>query len=247
MSLRWRSPSVDIHRNNETRERIEPWARIATAIDGIVTGVVHLIKMPGRDIIAGINGSSAFGEVPRAIFGFADDPKSDDGHRIMSQHKNSTGRTDLAETYAIKPDLVMTDTGKTAEVGKFVILGHSERTVADVLGEGIETSSVSGEAVDWLSDYLRTNPFVRSRDVKVEAKKEGFSESAMDRAARKHKVVATSKDYPRVTYWSPPGTAICIKCRKPLLASRKRFTWSAGSDGPASHVTLPPNTLRRRD
>jgi hypothetical protein len=35
---------VDIHRNNETREYLEPWARIADKIGGVVLGVVHLRK-----------------------------------------------------------------------------------------------------------------------------------------------------------------------------------------------------------
>ena len=82
---------TDIYRNNETREHLEPWARIADTIGGLTIGVVHLNKGRDRDVVGAINGSSAFGEVARGIFGFAKDPKSELDHRIMSQHKNSAG------------------------------------------------------------------------------------------------------------------------------------------------------------
>ena len=47
-------------------------------------GVVHLTKVPGSDIVAAINGSSAFGEVARAVIAFAKDPQSDNGERVLS-------------------------------------------------------------------------------------------------------------------------------------------------------------------
>jgi RecA-family ATPase len=77
--------AVDINRNNETREFLEPWARMAEAINGLVIGIVHLVKAPGGDIVAAINGSSAFGEVARAIIAFARDPQPDDNECVLSQ------------------------------------------------------------------------------------------------------------------------------------------------------------------
>lgn len=83
--------------------------------------------------MAGVNGSSAFGEVARAVFGFAKDPESD-GNRIMSQAKNSTGEEDLALTYCIESHTVTTDSGKSAAVGRFVITGDSDRTARPEAG-----------------------------------------------------------------------------------------------------------------
>jgi hypothetical protein len=57
---------VDIHRNNEPRVHLEPWARIAERINGVVIGVVHLTKAPKGDVVAAINASSVFGEVARS-------------------------------------------------------------------------------------------------------------------------------------------------------------------------------------
>ncbi|WP_082973715.1 AAA family ATPase [Mycobacterium sp. E2327] len=124
---------VDINKNNEVREVVEPWARIARAINGVVFGIVHLVKAPGGDIVAAINGSSAFGEIARSVFAFAKDHQSDEGMRVMSQEKNSAGTEDLALEYLLVPVQVETDSGRSAEAVRFTICGTSSRRVSDVL------------------------------------------------------------------------------------------------------------------
>lgn len=64
---------------------------------------------------------------------FAKDPESDDGYRVMSQEKNNAGEEDLALVYAIEKQVVRTDSNRTADVARFVIVGESDRTVGDVL------------------------------------------------------------------------------------------------------------------
>jgi len=166
-----------------------------------VFGVAHLKKATTGDVVAGINASSAFGEVARAVFGFAKDPASD-GDRIMSQAKNSTGEEDLSVTYRIESETVTTDSGKSAEVGRFVITGDSDRTVSDVLRDA-DPAPVS-EAQIWLEDYLSEHQPAPSKAVKDEGRGEGFSASAIERAARRIGVVTKSEGFPRRTYWSLP-------------------------------------------
>lgn len=199
---------VDINRNNETRAYVEPWARIADNINGVVPGVVHLKKDTSGDPVAAINGSSAFGEVARAVFGFAKDPDSDEGDRVMSQAKNSTGHEDLALTYRINTVIVTVDTGAQAEVGVFEITGESEVTVGDVLsGGGLPGEAGAAlEARNWLEDYLTEAGREPSKSVKNEARKEGFSEATIKRAAKRLRVVVESEGFPRVTIWSLPRT-----------------------------------------
>ncbi|OBH94889.1 hypothetical protein [Mycobacterium sp. E2733] len=92
-----------------------------------------MIKVPGGDIVAAINGSSAFGEVPRAIIAFAQDQQVDDDFQwVLSQEKNNLGRKDLALTYTIKSTEVCTDDGHKTQVGQFVLGEWSDRRVADV-------------------------------------------------------------------------------------------------------------------
>ncbi|OBJ98361.1 hypothetical protein A9W96_01830 [Mycobacterium sp. 1245852.3] len=88
---------VDIYRSNELREALDPWVRIAEAIDGVVIGIVHFVKGSTGDLVASINGSSAFGEVARCVFGFAkEDSTSGEALRVMTQGKNACGREDLS-------------------------------------------------------------------------------------------------------------------------------------------------------
>jgi hypothetical protein len=197
---------VDINRNNEVRAVVEPWSRMAEKIDGIVLGVAHLKKATNGDVVAGINASSAFGEVARAVFGFAKDPETD-GDRIMSQAKNSTGEEDLAVTYRIESQTVTTDSGKSADVGRFVITGDSDRSVGDVLRDGQQqrdggSTGAATEAQAWLEDYVSEHQPVWSKVVKDAGRTQGFSPSTIDRAARKIAVIATADGFPRKTFWS---------------------------------------------
>lgn len=208
--------NVDIHRNNEVRAYVEPWARIADAIGGIVVGVVHLRKESSGDLVAAINGSSAFGEVARAVFGFAKDPESDEGDRVLSQAKNSTGEEDLALTYRITGCEVMTDSGQAAEVGRFDITGDSTVTVGEILNTPHMTDG-GGSATEvraWLEDYLAENGPEPSKAVKAAGRKEGFGERTLQRAAAKLGVVATAQGFPRVTFWGLPPTAVATQSRE---------------------------------
>lgn len=150
---------VDAHRSNEVREHLTPWVKLAEKIDGVVLGIVHLNKSGNGDIVAGINGSSAFGELARSAFGFTKDPDSTTDERVMSQEKNSLGAEDLALTYTLTTVPVTTATGKTADMPRFDIIGNSDRTVGDILrytasgggddGDGDEVAMV-------LLDYLES-------------------------------------------------------------------------------------------
>ena len=53
-------------------------------------------------VVAAINGSSAFGEVARAVIAFTLNLQSGDGTGVLSQEKNNAGQCDLALAYAIE-------------------------------------------------------------------------------------------------------------------------------------------------
>lgn len=199
--------TADTHRNNETRLYLEPWARLAEVIDGIVIGIVHLNKSANADLVAAINGSSAFGEIARSVFGFV---KSRDGTRIMSQVKNSTGREDLSVTYEIGESTVPTDSGQIAKVATFEITGLSDLTAADSLiadaDPSITLGGKSNAAECWLADYISLHgPWVRAKDAVAEAKKEeDISRPTLYRAAKRLKVIQELRDMPAKSYWRLP-------------------------------------------
>lgn len=126
---------TDVNRSNEVRARLEPWVRLAEAIDGVVIGIAHLKKSFTGNVVAALNGSSAFGEVARSIFGFAKDDNADDGTRLMSHAKSSIGPEDLSYTYTLEPVEVTTDSGKTATMSRFILGEKTDRTVSDALRE----------------------------------------------------------------------------------------------------------------
>ena len=194
---------TDIYRNNETREVLDPWRRIAEKIGGLVIGIAHLTKAPSGDIVAAIQGSSAFGEVARSVFGFA---KDGDGNRIMSQAKNSAGREDLAVEYTVDPIQVTTDTGKAAEVARFEITGKSDRDVGDVLREQARggRSSGGGAAVGrWLADYLADGPRWAAAGIAA-GEREGYSKDRLKRARLDCGIESVRDGKEGRWYWATP-------------------------------------------
>lgn len=203
--------SADIYKNNEVRAHLEPYPRIAKAINGIVLGIAHLNKQAAKDVVAGINGSSAFGEVPRAVFGFAKDDSSDEGDRIMSQSKNSAGAEDLALVYRIKTTTVHTERrGRVGEMAYFDIIGDSQVSVEDVMSAEIGQHSKVSEVKIWLQDTLEIGGPTLRQEVMRAGKAEGYSESSIKRAAAELRVQsyqgAATPDKPRRALWAllPP-------------------------------------------
>lgn len=201
---------TDINRNNEVRSLVEPWAKLAETIDGVVLGIAHLNKSGNGDVVAGINGSSAFGEVARSVFGFAKDPNSDDGDRIMSQEKNSIGEEDLALTYKIESKEVVTDSGKTAEVGRFVIVGNSDRSVGDVLREATRPAGEGGSTTEeldaWLGAML-SDGAVLATDIYSAADQAGFTKDKAKRAKARLGIRAFRPENPGPWWWEKAGSA----------------------------------------
>ena len=125
---------TDIYRSNELRDALTPWVNIAEAIDGIVIGIVHYVKGSAGDLIANINGGSAFGEMARCVFGFAKETSpTGDALRVMSQGKNSCGREDLSLEFAIESKRVTVSTGEGVEVGTFVLGDESDVSASELL------------------------------------------------------------------------------------------------------------------
>lgn len=201
------SSVADVHRNNEVRDYIEPWARIATAIDGVSLGIAHLRKNTSGDAVSLITGSSAFGEVARSVFAFVKDPDSDDGERVMSQAKNSTGVEDLSLSYRIEVAPVTASDGTTAEVGRFKIVGDSEVTAEEVLAAaGSGQAGEGAECRQWLRGHLEEAGRAQAKEV-VRAAREagGWGERMVYRQSKKLRVrVESSGVFPRTTWWSLP-------------------------------------------
>jgi len=101
---------IDTHRERDTRLALDPLARLADRSGAVVLGIAHFSKAASTDASTLITGSTAFRNVARAIFGFAGD---DDGAHVLSQTKNSLGRSDLPSfAYTVESVTVATRPGR---------------------------------------------------------------------------------------------------------------------------------------
>ena len=224
---------TDIYRNNEVRERVQPWVDLADQIGGVVIGITHLNKSVTGDVLAAINGSSAFGELCRAAFGFANDTEADDQSRVMSQVKNSLGVEDLSLAYALTPELVTTASGKSAEMPKFTILGDSDRKVGEILRAASAPASRDGDDADEVKmivlDFLQSRGGTApSGDVLKATRAAGLNDGTVKnrRKAMGVKTKKTSDDW----VWTidqghgKPGRSLVQREPVTLLPSRSEGT-----------------------
>lgn len=164
---------IDVNKNNEVRKKLKPWLQLAEDIDGVVIAVTHLNKSGNGDVVAGINGSSAFGEVARCVVGFTKKPDQDD--RVMSVEKNSTGSEGAAWTYQIIGKEITNSKGVTKEFAAFQITGESDQTVGEVLRDAGD-GGVAADLKTIVLDFLKENNGVAyAKDVEAEVKASGHA------------------------------------------------------------------------
>lgn len=182
---------TDAHRTQDVRQALEPLVRMAERTKALTLGIAHFSKASGTDAAQLISGSGAFKDLSRAALAFARDRET--GEQVMTQVKNSLGSLDLPSySYLIESADVETPKG-TANVGRLVFTGESERSVEDTLapqGEGGEPSE-RGEAAGWLREYLEhCGGSALAKDV-IEAA--GHAEFKPDTIRKARSKVATTK------------------------------------------------------
>lgn len=186
------SDRIDTHRERAVREALDPLAKIADRTRAVILGIAHWNKGSSSDISARITGSGAFKNVPRAIFGFGRDPESAECGCVMTQSKNSLGRTGLPSiSYRIESATVTTAKGD-AHTGRFVALGVSDRSLTDILATANdgEKSSGGGAKLTAAQEFILTcieahadgNGEIPSRDVLAQGVIEGFKENELIKA-----------------------------------------------------------------
>lgn len=199
--------NVDIYRNNDVRHFLDPLTRIAAAINGIVICVTHLRKGQVHDVMDALNGSSAFSEVPRAVFGFA---SIEGGEHVMQQAKNSAGPNDLKLSYHLPVEYVQTDDGQSIDLPRFEIKGETEVSISDIGGDSDDKDATTASAdVDWLRQYLLIEQPAASSQVKQDARQQAdISESRLHRARKRLRVRIINDprpNKPHQTSWRLPS------------------------------------------
>jgi hypothetical protein len=233
-----------------------------------VLGIMHHNKSGSTDPLQLVMGSKAFTAVARSVHTVVIDPDDDSEQRkLFGTPKNNLGRTDLPTlTFTIASTPVDTDEG-TAWTGRLVWGADLNESIGSVMGrtgDGTDRTA-TGEAADWLLDFLTMQSPVASAMVKAEGAKLGHSLDSLKRARQRIKAVITSAGFPRVTYWELPvgaqsaqrprgeqPTALTTPTSKPTRAS-KTAVGAVGADGAvggaprASKPTKRANRTPRAD
>jgi hypothetical protein len=183
--------SLDTHKDRDVRQALEPLKRLAESGGVVVLGNAHFNKGSGSDPVSLVTGSAAFTNVVRAVLAFVRDEEAEAEEYVIGQAKNNLGRLDLPSLrYHIESAIVATPEGP-ASVGRLVMLGETDRTVADILGErgSPDEREERDEAARWLRSYLEDNggeaPAV---DVYRAGAKDGLSKDQLKRAKKKARV-----------------------------------------------------------
>lgn len=206
---------LDSHRDGETRQALEPLAKIAGATGAAIVGLIHLNKSSSGDVLNSVMASKAFTAVARAVLYVMTDP-NDEQTRLLGQAKNNLGKVDVTTlTFRIERHHVGDDDeGKPITAGKLVWTEPREQSIREAVAEaqqaGITTSTRTAiaEAGGWLRDYLTSvGGTCSSKDAKAEGRKAGHTQTAIERSSKAIGVVVEGKGFPRQTYWTLPVTS----------------------------------------
>jgi hypothetical protein len=186
---------TDSHKDQDIRRILHRLAELAEDTGCSVLLLRHLNKGNGDPMYRG-GGSIGIVGAARAGMVVGTDP-DDPQRRVLASVKNNLAPKPPSLVYRLVPD-------ELRGVASVEWAGTSELDARDLLDRNDEEPMT--EAMHWVEDYLTQQGRARSREVKDIGKKEGFSQSAIERAARQLKVVSVSENFPRQTIWSLPPT-----------------------------------------
>jgi AAA domain len=199
---------LDTHRDGDVRRALEPLVALADRAGMAVLGLIHHNKSGSTDPLQLVMGSKAFTAVARSVHTVIADPDDETvARRLFGTPKNNLGRSDLPVlAFTIESHAVPTDDGDAwtgrlawadAEVGG---------TIADAMRRAADTGedrTATSEAVEWLRQYMvMQGTRVPSADVKLAARKEGHSDSALHRARKHLRLTVEQENFPRRTFWA---------------------------------------------
>jgi putative DNA primase/helicase len=179
------------HNNAETRNGMQPVVDFAKTADIATIGIGHLTKgTAGKDPLERLNGSGAFGALPRLVMGAAKneaDAGEDKPDRIMVRIKSNIGPSGGGFGYHIDtaPLLERPDIEATRIVWEHPLEGTARELLAEAEGQDDEDDKTSkiAEAMVFLKTALEKGERLQ-REIMAEAKSNGIAEKTLRRAAK---------------------------------------------------------------
>lgn len=185
--------------DRQVRQFLEPLAQLAARRDCVVLGLCHFGKRDGSDTGKLILGSIAWSQVARSVLSVAKDDET--GHLVVTNTKGNLAPRIRSMEAVIESATVFTEDGD-AEVGLLRWIGESDRDARDLLaGDGAPDSEERTAAEAWLEDYLTEHGPTPAKVVKAEARKQGFSDATIKRAAKSIGVAYDIEGFPRTSVW----------------------------------------------
>lgn len=204
---------VNDYKAAEVRQALEPLVAAADRHRFTILGLAHFTKSGAADPLNRVAGSGAFGQLIRSLIAFAkvEGERDEPDRFVMSLEKNNLGRLGLPSyEYAIVPMVVDTEEGPSY-VSRFALGSETNTSVREVMREESNPDTNRGETnetVEWLRGYLTDQGGSDlAADVKAAARKDGISESSLQRARRKLGVTMRHSGFGknRRSEWSLPG------------------------------------------
>jgi putative DNA primase/helicase len=177
----------DSHKGAETRSGLQPLLNFTETINCVTIGVAHLTKgTAGQDPLERINGSGAFGQLPRVVlFAAKNDAEGDDEpERIMVRVKSNIGQSGGGFGYHIDAAPLIENPEITAT--RIVWENPLEGTARELLGNAEEDSAKLPKlekAKQFLQSYL-ANAERLQKEVQAAALAEGISGKTLWRASK---------------------------------------------------------------
>lgn len=199
------SAKLNANYAQDTRQVLDPLARLADRADVAIIAVTHFGKASTADTGRAVLGSSAWSQVPRSVLAVAADD-TNGGILVTNTKSNLAGRTiTRAATVATTP--VPID-GHPAGIPTGAITWHgvTDRDARDLMDADTDGPRAARVSVDrWLREQLAGGA-MWSRDLFTDATGAGFSRKQLQ-AAKTRLAVRTKKVGTGGWAWHLPGTS----------------------------------------
>lgn len=196
----------------DVRSVLEPLSVLAHESGAAIIAIRHWRKSAGDAISRGL-GSVEVRNVARSVITVGRHPHRDGILVAIASKSNLGAPTKVGLLYSIESASVPTSDGQdTVSVGRIEWQGTEAIDPDDLTfstDNTEESTSARDAAVDFLGNIL-ANGELRSDEVYESAKAAGIASSTLKRAARRAKVIITSKGFPRRTYWELPDQSVQV-------------------------------------
>lgn len=207
--------SGDGNSNPEVRRSLQPLVDLGAAMGCAVLGISHFSKgTAGKDPLERLNGSVAFGALPRVVMAAAKRQEEEGGGRILLRVKSNIGPDSGGFQYDLNQQPLPEHPGIFASTVLWgaAIEGSARDILATVetLEDGDDRAGAT-EAADLLRELLSAGPLT-AKEASAKLAQSGYTPKQVRRAREKAGVVAAKQGFGAnaFTVWKlPDGPQTC--------------------------------------